>query len=45
MPVNLSGLNISLDKFNAVSGGDYNIGQMKLSADGKSVYRANNHKT
>ena len=45
MAINLSNLNISLDKFNAVSGGDYNIGQMKLSSDGKSVYRANNHKT
>ena len=45
MAINLSNLNISLDKFNAVSGGDYNIGQMKLSSDGKSIYRANNHKT
>ena len=45
MAINLSNLNISLDKFNAASGGEYNIGQMKLSSDGKSVYRANNHKT
>ena len=45
MAVNLSTLNISLDKFNAESSGTYNIGQMKLSSDGKSVYRANNHKT
>ncbi len=45
MAINLSRLNISLDKFNAVSSGTYNIGQMKLSSDGKSVYRTNNHKT
>ena len=45
MAINLSNLNISLDKFNAESGGTYNIGQMKLSSDGKSVYRTNNHKT
>ena len=45
MAINLSNLNISLDKFNAVSSGTYNIGQMKLSSDGKSVYRTNNHKT
>ena len=45
MAINLSNLNISLDKFNSVSSGTYNIGQMKLSSDGKSVYRTNNHKT
>jgi len=45
MAINLTTLNISLDKFNAESSGDYNIGQLKLSSDGKSVYRANNHKT
>ena len=45
MAINLSNLNMSLDKFNAESSGDYNIGQMKLSSDGKSVYRTNNHKT
>ena len=45
MAINLSSLNISLDKFNAESSGTYNIGQMKLSSDGKSVYRTNNHKT
>ena len=45
MAINLSNLNISLDKFNAESSGTYNIGQMKLSSDGKSVYRTNNHKT
>ena len=45
MAINLSNLNISLDKFNAESSGTYNIGQMKLSSDGKSVYRTNSHKT
>ena len=45
MAINLSKLNISLDTFNAESSGTYNIGQMKLSSDGKSVYRTNNHKT
>lgn len=45
MAINLSNLNISLDKFNSVSSGTYNIGQMKLSSDGKSVYRTNSHKT
>ena len=41
MAINLSALNISLDKFNAESSGTYNIGQLKLSSDGKSVYRTN----
>ncbi len=45
MAINLSRLNISLDTFNAESSGTYNIGQMKLSSDGKSVYRTNSHKT
>ena len=45
MAINLSKLNISLDTFNAESSGTYNIGQMKLSSDGKSVYRTNSHKT
>lgn len=46
MPIiHLDGLNISLDKFNEVADGKYNIGQLKLSEDGKSVYRTNNHKT
>ena len=45
MAINLSKLSISLDKFNAESSGTYNIGQMKLSSDGKSVYRTNSHKT
>ena len=43
--VHLDGLNISLDKFNEVADGKYNIGQLKLSENGKSVYRTNNHKT
>ena len=45
MGVNLNNLSISLDQFNKVSSGDYNIGQLKLSSDGASVYRTNNHKT
>ena len=45
MGVNLNNLNISLDQFNAVSSGKYNIGQLKLGEDGASVYRTNNHKT
>ncbi len=45
MPINLSNLKISLDKFNTEASGTYNIGQMKLSSNGKSVYRTNNHKT
>jgi len=45
MGVNLNKLNISLDQFNAVSSGKYNIGQLKLGEDGASVYRTNNHKT
>ena len=45
MDINLSSLNISLDKFNAAASGKYNIGQLKLSEDGKGVYRTNNHKT
>ena len=45
MGINLSNLNISLDQFNAVASGKYNIGQLKVGADGASVYRTNNHKT
>ena len=45
MSVDLGNLNISLDQFNAVSSGKYNIGQLKVGADGASVYRTNNHKT
>ena len=43
--INLSSLNISLDKFNNEASGVMNIGQIKLSSDGKSVYRTNNHET
>jgi len=45
MGIDLSNINISLDAFNAQARGDYNIGQMKLSEDGTSIYRANRHKT
>ena len=45
MAIDLSRLDISLDKFNAESSGTYNIGHLKLSSDGTSVYRTNNHKT
>ena len=45
MAINLSNLNISLDKFNKEASGVMNIGQIKLSSDGKSVYRTNNHET
>ena len=37
MGVDLSNLNISLDQFNAVSSGKYNIGQLKLGADGAKI--------
>ena len=45
MAIDFSRLDISLDKFNAESSGTYNIGHLKLSSDGTSVYRTNNHKT
>ena len=45
MAVNLSDLNISLDSFNKEASGVMNIGQIKLSSNGKSVYRTNNHET
>lgn len=45
MAINLSNLNISLDTFNKEASGVMNIGQIKLSSDGKSVYRTNNHET
>ena len=45
MGVDLGNLSISLDRFNEVASGKYNIGQLKLSKDGTSVYRTNNHKT
>lgn len=44
MPINLNKLDISLDQFNAAAKGQYNIGQLKLGADGASVVRINNHK-
>ena len=37
MAIDLSRLDISLDKFNAESSGTYNIGHLKLSSDGTSV--------
>ena len=45
MGVDLNNLNLTLDQFNAAASGKYNIGQLKLSEDGTSVYRTNNHKT
>lgn len=45
MGVNLDNLHLTLDQFNAAASGKYNIGQLKLSEDGSSVYRTNNHKT
>lgn len=45
MGVDFGNLSISLDRFNEVASGKYNIGQLKLSGDGTSVYRTNNHKT
>jgi hypothetical protein len=45
MPVNLSNLNISLDNFNKAAKGAFNIGQLKLNADGTGVVRTNSRKT
>lgn len=45
MAINLTNLNISLDAFNKEASGVMNIGQMKLSSDGKSIYRTNKHET
>ena len=45
MGLDLGNLSISLDRFNEAASGKYNIGQLKLSKDGTSVYRTNNHKT
>ena len=36
MAINLSNLNISLDTFNKEASGVMNIGQIKLSSNGKS---------
>ena len=44
MPINLSNLDISLDSFNQAASGKYNIGQIKLGADGTSVVRTNSRK-
>ncbi len=45
MGIDLNNLHLTLDQFNAAASGKYNIGQLKLSEDGTSVYRTNNHKT
>lgn len=45
MAINLDTLNISLDRFEAVSDGEFNIGHIKLSKDGKDIVRTNRHKT
>ena len=45
MAINLSTVSISLDRFDAVSDGEYNIGHIKLSKDGSDIVRTNRHKT
>ncbi len=45
MAVNLNTLSISLDRFDAVSDGTFNIGHIKLSDDGSDIVRTNRHKT
>ncbi len=45
MAVTLNTLSISLSRFDAVSDGEYNIGHIKLSGDGRDIVRTNNHKT
>ena len=45
MAVNLDTLSISLDRFDAVSDGEFNIGHIKLTEDGKDIVRTNRHKT
>lgn len=45
MAINLSTVSISLDRFDAVSDGTFNIGHIKLSEDGKDIVRTNRHKT
>ena len=45
MAINLSTVSISLDRFDAVSDGEYNIGHIKLTGDGKDIVRTNRHKT
>ena len=44
MAINLSTVSISLDRFDAVSDGEYNIGHIKLSKDGSDIARTNRHK-
>ena len=45
MAINLSTVSISLDRFDAVSDGTFNIGHIKLSEDGTDIVRTNRHKT
>ena len=45
MAINLSTVSISLDRFDAVSDGEYNIGHIKLSKDSSDIVRTNRHKT
>lgn len=45
MAINLSTVSISLDRFDAVSDGELNIGHIKLSKDGSDIVRTNRHKT
>lgn len=45
MAINLSTVRISLDRFDAVSDGEFNIGHIKLSKDGSDIVRTNRHKT
>ena len=45
MAINLSTVSISLDRFDAVSDGEYNIGHVNLSKDGSDIVRTNRHKT
>ena len=45
MAINLSTVRISLDRFDAVSEGEFNIGHIKLSKDGSDIVRTNRHKT
>ena len=45
MAVNLDTISISLDRFDAVSDGEFNIGHIKLTEDGTDIRRTNRHKT
>lgn len=44
MSIHISKVNISLDQFNAVASGKYNIGEVRLTKDGTGVEKVNNHK-